>query len=307
MFQFFHFLMDAVTNNFITLDVQENHYQKFFEILHKMNVFLFSIICLSRLTSGLCLHYEEHIQRTFLNMVRMNPFEYQLHFGIEYACPVHLLEPIHFDSEMKQSTDTQMSYLLDPECPFDHSTCFKYCYQYESCSLESRVKYFCRDCLKISENIMKGTKNALTSLHLFLGKDGHCNNIFDVNHNVMAVAYHFHPNIYLQTFAHRSPTTFFTFSSFIDQGCFIVDENENSLSFYINYIGQRPVQLILSDKNNSSTQKNTMNFLFPQSRTVLVYTVEPRISIENEFEFYYFSDGEFETFPVLFGFNFSEH
>lgn len=281
------------------------HRIQYFWLFNKMYAsFFFCLIYLSTfVTMASCrLHYEELIQQTFLNMVRMNPHEYQMHFGIEYACPVHLLEPIHFDSELKQSTDAQLSYLLDPNCPFEHSTCFKYCYQYESCSLESRVKYFCRDCLDISENMMKGTKNPLTSLHLFLGKEGHCNNIFDVDHNVMAVAYHFHPNIYLQTFAYRSPTTFFTSSSFIDQGCFVFDEDSNSLSFYINYRGERPVELLFVDRN-SSIQKNTMNFLFPLSRTILVYQEENRTSLWEKYALYYFSDGEFETLPVPFGEN----
>lgn len=255
---------------------------------------------------GIRFPYEEHIQQTFLNMVRMNPHEYQIHFGIEYACPVYLLDPIYFDSDIQQSTDAQMSYLLDPDCPFEHSTCTKYCDPYESCSLESRVRYFCRDCLKISENMMEGTKNPLTSLHLFLGKDGHCNNIFDVNHNVMAVAYHFHPNIYLQTFAHRSQTTFFTSSPFIDQGCVVVEDDTNSISFYVNYIGQRSVDIILGSRNSSTTENHTMHFLFPSSRTVLVHTENNRSSsfgrAGTKHDIYFFSDGEFVTRPVPWNF-----
>ena len=215
---------------------------------------------------------EERIQETFLNMIRMNPIEYQIKYGVQFACDVNLLEPIYFDDDLKKASDVQLSYVTDSDCPFAHETCYKYCHIYESCSMESRVKFYCKDCYVISENIMKGPKMPIESLHLFLQKEGHCQNIFDVNHNVMAVTFHEHPNIYIQTFAHKPP--FFHNTPFVGDGC-LVDS-----TYYIIYVGFSTVYL------RTNTDVYEMDVLFENTYT---------ITLAESNEMFYFTDGVYET------------
>lgn len=79
--------------------------------------------------------------------------------------------PIIWNEQCYPSSLIQMNYLSDADCPFVHSTCPKY---YIDCSLNSRVLYHCQS---IRENIMKGVKNPLRSLELYLNTHDHCHRI----------------------------------------------------------------------------------------------------------------------------------
>jgi len=188
---------------------------------------------------------EQHIQYTFMNMMRMNPEDYVTYFEVHFACETFILEPLLLETnDLKKASDAELSYLLDSDCPFSHMTCEKYCHIYESCSLESRVKYYCPICQSIGENIMRGPKSALHSIHLFMEQPGHCANIFDFHHNVVAFSFHSLPNIFVQTFAYipnQYPSNPFV------GGCFIY-EDETSVSFYVNYLGNSTVFVVIDHK-----------------------------------------------------------
>jgi len=63
-------------------------------------------------------------------------------YGIKYDC-VHpsnlsMLYPSDFLHELAASKASELD---DPECPFEHDTCFKNCYLYNSCYWYDRVSY----------------------------------------------------------------------------------------------------------------------------------------------------------------------
>jgi len=202
------------------------------------------------------------IFKTFLDMVRMSPDDYAHQFSIHYACESIRLPPLIGNPQLYEASFAQMQYLVDPECPFSHTTCPKYCSHYVDCSLNARVLSFCPSCEMISENIMKGIQNPFRSHQLFLEKEGHCQNIFSLDHNQIGMAFHSKPNIYVQTFAYV-PKSFF-YNPLVS-GCHLV-LNDTHITFYLNCIESEPTFLML--QCTSLIQFPLFLFLYPNTYSI---------------------------------------
>ena len=206
------------------------------------------------------------IFKTFMDMVRMNPTDYGRQFSINFACSTYRLPPLIWNSQLNESSLIQVQYLKDSECPFSHMTCSKYCSLYLDCSLEARVLYYCPSCQYIAENIMKGVSHPLRSLQFFLEKEGHCENIFSLDHNQVGIAFHSEPTIYVQTFAYIPKS--FLYNPLVS-GCHVM-ENETHISFFLNSFEIDVPHLIFPCSSSFYMKFPLSLFLNPNSYSIVL-------------------------------------
>jgi len=223
--------------------------------------------------------YSNPIQqiKTILDMARMNPFDFGHKFNIDYACNILILEPFISYSQLIDSSSIQLSYLNDSQCAFQHDTCDKYCYLYQDCSYNSRISHYCPKCLYIAENIMKGIKDPFLIIKLFLGKPGHCENIFSSNHNIIGISYHQSPNIIVMNMA-------FLYKQFIINpiisGSHFINQND-SIIYYVNYLKDSSIYLFINE-----TFYFMDLFIYPNTYSI-------NLSIQFQNFSYYFTDHYF--------------
>jgi len=152
--------------------------------------------------------YHFNIFFILINMVRLNPYEYQNFMNVNFICNYIETNPIMLDFDLQKQADDRIPQLNDEDCKETdlhkyHDTCSKYCYLYNSCSYIDRVLYYCNDCINISENLIAYVKSPIKAFHLFLEtSNGHCLNILDTKINSIGFSGIGKP-WYVQTFAFR--------------------------------------------------------------------------------------------------------
>ena len=204
--------------------------------------------------------------KTFMDMARMNPFAYSNAFDISFACTTIPFPPFLHSLDLQNASEAQLQYVLDPECEMEHSTCPKYCDLYGDCSMSHRVLFYCPTCWAVSENMMKGVRDPLRAFHLFLEREGHCQNIFSVDHNALSIAFHEHPNLIIQNLA-RIPTLFFA-QPFVSGTHRVL--NETHAQFFVNYI-DTPTSILLSIACPDSQDFEMSMFLYPHTYALTLF------------------------------------
>jgi hypothetical protein len=190
-----------------------------------------------------------NVMKTFTNMVRMYPYEYARHFEISLACEAENSYPLY--SYLDTSAQIQADIINDPNCPIQHNTCYKYCSSYNSCSYEDRILHYYPNLTNINENLIYGRKNPIKALKLLLNSQGHCNNIFRKDINVIGIG--FNNNIFIQDFGYLQ----------IYPNNTIIDCAYYNDCYYCNYIGNKKLLVNINGKNNTMTNflgKNSYYF-----------------------------------------------
>jgi hypothetical protein len=200
----------------------------------------------------------------FLNAIRLNPFEYQNKMNISYICSPQYIQLLNIDWELQEESINHNLQLLDIECSqhISHNTCDKYCYQYSSCSYIDRIQYYCKDCINISENMIKGKKHPLKALHNFLELSmGHCQNIFDPTINRMGIGGNGQP-WYIQTFAYKN-----VYPIYIESLCTYLWQNDTTIVFVCIGNSIDDIQLSIQCVN-----REEMIFLKPWLKKYIYYS-----------------------------------
>lgn len=86
-----------------------------------------------------------------INDLRVNASSYE---NIEFRCEVSDALYAYMESDaLMEAARSQAMYLSDPECPFSHDTCHKYCAEYSSCDWVARIRYYSPLSMRIGEVI----------------------------------------------------------------------------------------------------------------------------------------------------------
>ena len=131
-----------------------------------------------------------------LNQFRSSPRVYANQRGYQIACSDAVLDTYPQLSEsalLETASDFHASTLASTDCQdISHDTCEKYSYMFNnSRAYVDRIGSFLRTetFYNIEEILIKGTRNPLRAMSLFLASPGHCNRLVDKFINSMGASF----------------------------------------------------------------------------------------------------------------------
>lgn len=129
-----------------------------------------------------------------LNKCRQNPTVFIEKKGYVLSCNYDgaPLEPFKLIPQLTSLSSFQASTLASNECvEISHDTCSKYCSVFSSCSFYDRVTYFMGNVSYSNpqEVLVKGPKNPLKIVELFLSHEGHCKHILSKDLNAIGATH----------------------------------------------------------------------------------------------------------------------
>lgn len=136
----------------------------------------------------------ENIIYEELNKCRQNPTAYVQKKGFALSCNYDgkYLEPFKLVPQLTNLSFFQASTLASSDCvEISHSTCWKYCYMFSSCSFYDRVQFYMTNVsyLNPQEILVKGPKNPFKVAKLFLQHKGHCEHILSQDLNAIGATH----------------------------------------------------------------------------------------------------------------------
>ena len=135
-------------------------------------------------------YYMSYIERTsqvLTNAARMDPQDFKRIYngndGGTYKCSTRTLPPLRYSANAQQAALKESQMLADPNCPFQHDTCNKYCRLYGGkCNWDARISKYESNWRGMGENIAMTQRNLKEEpsapVLQWLASGPHCSNIF---------------------------------------------------------------------------------------------------------------------------------
>ncbi|TFJ81161.1 hypothetical protein NSK_007505 [Nannochloropsis salina CCMP1776] len=135
-------------------------------------------------------YYMSYIERTsqvLTNAARMDPQDFKRIYngndGGTYKCSTRTLPPLRYSANAQQAALKESQMLADPDCPFQHDTCNKYCRLYDGkCNWDARISKYESNWRGMGENIAMTQRNLKEEpsapVLQWLASGPHCSNIF---------------------------------------------------------------------------------------------------------------------------------